>query len=274
MQTNRSPLHFSVSDQPLTTLFHQDEALLTQEKGGTVRSWQLGNSGYEKGSIINNQHCGFCRMECVPEENILISPKDTNKIVIYDLDNLETLHATLDPSDLPEAPTLGQIMCFKYINLSSNPYLLACYESGDFLTWDLRSSKVIDHKKYEECPMAVDYDASSNRGIYGGPSEMLGVFSYAKNSSQLMRTSEISVKNPGINCVNIRRDQKVFSTGGWDGRIRIFSWKSLRLLAVLTEHKAAVTDISYSNEKVSMWNASIMATAGLDSQISLWDLYN
>lgn len=92
---------------------------------------------------------------------------------------------------------------------------------------------------------------------------------------QLRRAADICIKNPGINCIRIRSDQKVFATGGWDGRIRIFSWKSLRPLAVLTEHKTGgIMDIAYSNSKISMWNAPIMAAAGMDGQISLWDLYN
>lgn len=92
---------------------------------------------------------------------------------------------------------------------------------------------------------------------------------------QLQRGSELSIKNPGVNCVRIRSDQKVFASGGWDGRIRIFSWKSLRPLAVLTQHKqGGVMDLVYSNQPVSMWHANIMAAAGMDSQISLWDLYN
>jgi len=67
----------------------------------------------------------------------------------------------------------------------------------------------------------------------------------------------------------------VFASGGWDGRIRIFSWKSLRPLAVLTQHKnGGVMDLAYSSQQVAMWRAPIMAAAGMDSQISLWDLYN
>ena len=92
---------------------------------------------------------------------------------------------------------------------------------------------------------------------------------------QLQRSGDISIKNAGINCIRIRADQKVFATGGWDSRIRIFSWKSLRPLAVLTEHKTGgIMDIAYSNGKVAMWKAPIMAAAGMDGQISLWDLYN
>lgn len=105
--------------------------------------------------------------------------------------------------------------------------------------------------------------------------EKLTTFSYQRQSMQLQRGSDVCIKNPGVNIVRIRADQKVFASGGWDGRIRIFSWKSLRPLAVLTQHKqGGVMDLAYSTQPVSMWRAPIMAAAGMDAQISLWDLYN
>lgn len=275
LQTNRSPLHFSVgSADSITSVFHKDEELYTQQKGGTIKSWKLTNSGYKLNTSLCTTHTGFCRFEYVSKENILISPQDENTIIGLDENDLNCSRITLSPAAVGIDTNLGQIMCFKFIDLLGQGYLLACYESGDFLTWDLRTGKVIDQKQFEECPMAVDYDPITNRGIYGGPSDQLGVFGYSRNTAEIMKRGVIALKNPGINCISIRRDQKVFSAGGWDGRIRIFSWKSLRPLAVLTDHKAAVTDISYSNDKVTLWKAPIMAASGLDGQISLWDLYN
>lgn len=274
-QTNRSPLHFSLgSTVPVTSVYHQEEALLTQQKGGILQAWQLSNSGYQLGASINTEHVGFCRIECVTDEQLIISPKAENAIIIVDHEDLQNVHASLVPAEAGISTPLGQLMCFKYIDLGGQGYILAGYESGDFLTWDLRTSKVIDQKRFEECPMAMDYDSVTNRGVFGGPSDQLGVFTYSRQTTELQRGTDIALKNAGINSVSIRKDQKVFSTGGWDGRVRIFSWKSMRPLAVLTEHKTAVTDISYSSDKVSLWKAPIMAVSGLDGQISLWDLYN
>lgn len=122
--------------------------------------------------------------------------------------------------------------------------------------------------------MTVDYDPATNRGLYGGPSDKLGVFGYQRNTMEIVKKSDILLKNPGVNTVKIREDRKVFSVGGWDGRIRIYSWSSLRPLAVLSEHKAAVADIAHSMGRVSLWNSPIMGVAGQDGHISLWDLYN
>lgn len=85
----------------------------------------------------------------------------------------------------------------------------------------------------------------------------------------------VTIKNEGIAVVASRPDSKVFTTGGWDGRLRIFSWKSLRPLAVLDQHRGGIYDIAYSGGKVESYSSKcLMAAAGKDGVISLWDLYN
>lgn len=254
---------------------------MTQQKGGIITSWSLTGSGFVETSKLDTQHTGFCRFACStdPDNPLVISAKDDNKIILLNANDLQiqqtlSITANNNNSKTTESSSLGHLFCLQIIMVNGHMYLLGGYESGDFLTWDLRCGKVINSVKFDECPMAIDYELHTNRGIYGGPSDKLGIISYDRNTMQLKKIGEIPLKNAGVNCINIRGDHKVFSTGGWDGRIRIFSWKSLRPLAVLTDHKAAIMDISYSTDKVTLWKAPIMAAGGLDGQISLWDLYN
>lgn len=65
------------------------------------------------------------------------------------------------------------------------------------------------------------------------------------------------------------------AVGGWDSRVRIFSWKNLKPLAVLNQHKDTVQDINYSIQGIKGYdNKCIMATAAKDGYIALWDIYN
>lgn len=276
-QTNRTPLHFTAGTAPINCVYHKDSFLLTQQKGGIITSWSLIGSGFVESAKLDTQHTGFCRFVCSndPDNHTVITAKDDNTIILLNGHNLQVQQTLCSSSAAAAtASSLGNLFCLQIIMVSGQMYLLGGYESGDFLTWDLRCGKVINSEKFDECPMAIDYELMTNRGIYGGPSDKLGIISYDRNTMQLKKLGEIPLKNAGVNCINIRKDQKVFSAGGWDGRIRIFSWKSLRPLAVLTDHKAAIMDISYSSDKVSLWKAPIMAAGGLDGQISLWDLYN
>lgn len=224
---------------------------------------------------------GFCRFQCIPEHNLLLSPSEENDIVIYNLNDL-TVQNTLslgaiqqtNDSIVNNTSAMGSLMCMKLVRFSEQSYVLAGYESGTFLTWDLRTNSVINNAKFEECPMAFDFCSETNRGIYGNASDKLGIFGYIRNEMKLINRGDIPIKNSGINCIKIRKDQKVFCSGGWDGRIRVFSWKSLRPLTVLTDHKGAISDIDYTNGKVDLWKSPIMATSAADGQVSLWNLYN
>ncbi|XP_053962768.1 guanine nucleotide-binding protein subunit beta-like protein 1 [Anastrepha ludens] len=283
LQTNRSSLHFEVGQQPITSLHHTDDMLITQEKGGTVTLWSMSNSGYVRERTIEGNFAAFCRTTLYTPpagttEPLLFYPCDENSIgIVHVNDDTTAPPQMLVPND-PQLPKLGSVSCLKPFECASQLFLLAGYESGHFLTWDLSSGVIVDLLQLDAEPMAVDYDPQTNRGIVGGPSEKLTAITYQRQSMRLQRANDITLKNSGINCIRIRDDQKVFSTGGWDGRVRIFSWKSLRPLAVLTEHKTAsgggIMDIAYSEGKVSMWKAPIMAAAGTDGQVSLWDLYN
>ncbi|XP_065369315.1 guanine nucleotide-binding protein subunit beta-like protein 1 [Calliphora vicina] len=279
LQTNRSLLHFSIGKEPITTLHHTEEMLISQEKGGAVTLWTINNSGYKRHFTINANYVGYCRTALhsntnAEDDHLLFYPCEENSIGVLHINDVENPSQILVPDDA-QLPKLGTLTCFKPFECASQLFVLAGYESGHFLTWDLSTGMVVDVLQLEADPMALDYDPLTNRGIIGGPSDKLTAISYQRQSMQLQRSTDISLKNSGINCVRIRSDQKVFASGGWDGRVRVFSWKSLRPLAVLTEHKTgAIMDIVYSSGPVAMWKAPIMAVAGMDSQISLWNLYN
>ncbi|XP_037952630.1 guanine nucleotide-binding protein subunit beta-like protein 1 [Teleopsis dalmanni] len=279
LQTNRSSLNFDIGNEPITTLHHTTDMLISQEKGGTVTLWSMSNTGYIRQRTINGNYFGFCRTALYNNTNgvgdeLLFYPCDENSIGVLHINDAEAPSQLLVPDD-PQLPKIGTVYCIKPFECASQVFLLAGYESGHFLTWDLSSGVIVDMLQLEPEPMGLDYDPITNRGIVGGASDKLSSISYQRKSMQLQHGSDINIKNAGINCVRIRADQKVFATGGWDGRVRIFSWKSLRPLAVLTEHKTGgIMDIAYSEAKVPMWNAPIMAAAGMDGQITLWDLYN
>lgn len=236
------------------------------------------NSGYVLDTTDNMNHMGFCRFAADGTEHMFY-PKDDNHIYMTKMQSTDNQCATiLDAKqamdERKELTQLGHLMCMKPFRFSDQLYVLAGYESGAFLTWDLRKCAVINVATFAECPIAFDFCADTNRGIFGNASDKLGIIGYQRNEMKLIGRGDIAIKNAGINCVRIRKDQKVFCAGGVDGRVRIFSWKSLRPLAVLTEHRSAVNDIVYSNDKVDLWKSQIMATVENDGQISLWNLYN
>ncbi|XP_038214096.1 guanine nucleotide-binding protein subunit beta-like protein 1 [Zerene cesonia] len=271
LQTNRVQQKIQVGQAPILHLLHTDDQLITQEKGGKYKIFNLTNTGYKEAYNIDIDYPGFCRFEANTKLKVLYVPDMESKIYIYNFTGEKI--GCLQPET--QDPKLGDPMCMKYIELASDKaHLLVGYEAGWLLLWDLNTSQCIGKLQTKECPMSVDFYMEQQRGIIGNASNVIQVFSIGRKDLSLAHGTDITIKNPGINKVQSRSDGKVFVSGGWDGHIRIFSWFSLRPLVVLTEHKRAIQDVTYSNQKVSMWNADIMAAGGLDGVITLWDLYN
>lgn len=220
----------------------------------------------------------YCRMDACEKRNLVIVPRNDSQVQLLDGGTLES-HALLAPFDEHGQP-FGTVMAVKLVEISEEGvFVLGAYESGVVCLWDLSTGKLLHSAKLvtgEESPLTLDYDVVANRGVIGTTAEQIVVFSIDRRSCQLLdKKTDIAIKNRGVNRIRVRpHDQKVFASAGWDGRVRVFSWRSLRPLAVLTEHKRNVLDLVYSPGVVSMWKAPIMATAGEDSSIALWDLYN
>ncbi|XP_050677932.1 guanine nucleotide-binding protein subunit beta-like protein 1 isoform X2 [Leptidea sinapis] len=269
--TNRVQQKIRVGQAPILHLIHTNDQMITQEKGGKIKIFDLTNSGYEEHCLIDIDYNGFCRFEANTKLKTLYVPDRESTISVYNFSG-ESI-GSLKPES-PE-PKLGDPMCMRFVEFPSNkPCLLAGYEAGWLLLWDLTTSQCIGKLQTKECPMSVDFHIEQQRGIIGNASDVLQVFSIGRKDLNLAHGTDITIKNPGINKIQTRSDGKVFVSGGWDGHIRIFSWFSLRPLVVLTEHNRAIQDVVYSEQKVSMWNANIMAAGGLDGAITLWDLYN
>jgi len=270
LQTNRSAFHMTIGTNPVISIHHTDDLLTSMEKGGTIKLRQLTNSGYKMVTEVDCEHQGFCRFDCIEEDHLIIAPKQENTISIIALDTLKETQTLIDSE---QSQTLGVISCLKYLKLSEQPYVLAGYESGTLLLWDLRASKIIASLSLNEFLTSIDYDLVTHRGIAGSTSDKVEIFSINSKCFTISKKAEVPIKNPGVHCAKIRKDLKVFSTAGCDGRIRVFSWKSLRPLAVLTEHVGDLMDIAFSDGKVSFWKSNIMAAAGSDGKITLWDIY-
>ncbi|XP_041979730.1 guanine nucleotide-binding protein subunit beta-like protein 1 [Aricia agestis] len=270
LQTNRVQQKIKVGQAPILHLIHTTNEMITQEKGGIYKIFTLTNTGYKEAFVIETDYPGFCRFEANTKLETLYVPDKESKINIYNFS--AELVGCLEPEN--GTVKLGDPMCMKFLEFPDKPSLLVGYESGWLMLWDLNTSHCISKLQTKECPMSVDFHFEKQWGVLGNASDVIQVFSISKKDLSLAHKTDVTIKNAGINKINSRSDGKVFTTGGWDGHIRIFSWFSLRPLVVLTEHRQAIQDVAYSPQKVTFWNANIMAAGGLDGAITLWDLYN
>lgn len=259
-------------------MHHFTDTLLTQDKYSNVKLWRITNTGYVLDQQLSTNNSSYCRFDVCEDRQLVVVPKDQSSVEVVDTETLKS-QVVLSPLEEQGLPC-GTVMAVKIIEISEGAvFILGAYESGLVCLWQLSSGKLLHSLKLvsgEDSPLTIDYDVVANRGLIGTTSDQIVVFAIDRCSWQLMnKKTDIAIKNRGVNRIRIRpHDQKVFASAGWDGRVRVFSWKSLRPLAVLTEHKRNVLDLAYSPGSVAMWKAPIMATAGEDGSIAIWDLYN
>ena len=113
--------------------------------------------------------------------------------------------------------------------------------------------------------MCMDYCVNQNKGISGSVNSTLKSWTI-DDQSQITVLKDIEVINDGFNCIKVRPDDKLFVTGGWDSRARVFSMKKLSPLAVLTYHRESVQCVNFSSQ-------NILAVGSKDGGISMWNIY-
>lgn len=263
-QTNRLQ-HKQSMGESIQTVHSIDTNIITQEKSGLVKLWTIENSSYQ---LSKTYTCtgGYCKSILFDE--CLMVPQENSTIDVIDIKQMAQVSKLT-----PHKPKLGQLMCLQKVELGAKTYILGGYETGDIILWEYETSRVCGHLKLREYITSLTYDPVSCRGICGNASNTLQIFTIDGDFNIRLKC-EISITNDGCNIVKLRDDRKIFVSGGWDGSLRLFSWKSLRLLVVLHEHKGGVTDVQFSPNLVRYWGANVMAAAGADGMISLWNLYN
>lgn len=241
-----------------------DQSIVTQEKSGILKVWNVSESQYEN---VCSYECygGYCK-SLILNENLVV-PQSIGKLDIIDI-NMKKI-STLDPID----DRLGNCMCLEKATINGVTHVLAGYETGDIILYDLKTNKSCSKIKLRECVTSISYDPLTNRGIVGNSSNMLQLFTIDKTLNMVLKC-EINITNEGCSIVKIRQDRKIFVSGCWDGKLRLFSWKSLRLLVLLNEHRKSISDVQFSPNIVNYWKSNIMAVSSGDGSVSLWNLYN
>ncbi|XP_023011625.1 guanine nucleotide-binding protein subunit beta-like protein 1 [Leptinotarsa decemlineata] len=240
--------------------------IITQDKAGFVNLWSVRGSKYE---ITDSRDCsgGYCKS--ILFEGSLIIAKEDGCIEILQVYNLQKVKELK-----PNKEGLGHIMILDQVLLDNKVIIIAGYETGHLVIWNMETSECYGFLKVQEHLLSLTFDPETRRGICGNTSETLQVFSI-NNDYKMELKAEVSMTNDGCNVLKLRRpESKIMLAGCSDGKIRVYSWRTLRVLAALSGHNGPVTDIQCSPCKVNFWKAKIFAASGADGVISLWNVYN
>lgn len=212
--------------------------------------------------VYQNENFTFCQFDIY--ENRIYLP--SNKASIIDCIDLNTFNSPIlssTPKNQSAQEQRGMLMNLKVIKDLNK--LLVGYENGELVIFDLKTLNEIENIQIFNGQPIMCFDFNDKFGFAGSAENELISFRY--ENSLLTKSEPIKLVNPGLNCIRIRRnDSKIFATGGWDSRIRVYSVKKQKFLACLDFHKEAINSIDFSID-------NCMAVGSNDGIISFWNLY-
>ncbi|KAM9194965.1 guanine nucleotide-binding protein subunit beta-like protein 1 isoform 2-T2 [Dugong dugon] len=252
----------------LQTLPHGHQ-LLSQGRDLRLCLWDLAEGRNAVVDSVRLESVGFCRSTVLaraqPRWMVAMPGRGSDEVEILEMPS-KTSVCTLKP-EADAKP--GMPMClelWQQANSSPRPRLLAGYEDGSVALWDVSERKVCSRITcHTEPVMGLDFDSQKARGVSGSAEKVLAVWSLDEQQSlKVCRTHELT--NPGIADVTIRPDRKLLATAGWDHRVRIFHWRTMKPLAVLDFHTATVHCVAFADD-------GLLAAGSGDRRISIWSLY-
>ncbi|KAM9055306.1 guanine nucleotide-binding protein subunit beta-like protein 1 isoform 1-T3 [Megaptera novaeangliae] len=246
----------------------QGPQLLSQGRDLKLCVWDLAEGRNAVVDSVLLENVGFCRGSVLPgglQRWMLAVPgRGSDEVQI-----LEMPSKTSVCSLKPEAQARpGMPMCLQLWQADSSPrpLLLAGYEDGSVALWDVSSRKVCSRVAcHTEPVMGLDFDSQEARGISGSAEKTLAVWSLDEQQALQVRGTHV-LTNPGIADVKIRPDRRILATAGWDHRVRVFHWRTMKPLAVLAFHTATVHCVAFAAD-------GLLATGSGDQRISVWSLY-
>eukprot|EP00752_Nemacystus_decipiens_P003045 g2822.t1 len=204
------------------------------------------------------------------QENTLLAPcREQHSISLWDLRKAKPAFI-FAPKD---ADRKGMVMCVRLLGESSScasPFAVTGHDSGHLCVYDLRATSaepLLESRLHTAPLLCVDVGSSCEQGVSGSADESVKVFRISARKASCEAVKTFSLEHPGTSCVEIRRDQKLFVSGGWDHRVRAFSWKSPRPLAVLRSHEKNVHVVAYSPR------VGGLASGSGDSRVAVWELF-
>ncbi|KAK6531507.1 ASTRA complex subunit [Arthrobotrys megalospora] len=250
------------------------------------------------------------------------SSKDPNTIDIYHLPSQTRVHATVGQHLNFKT---GMPMALRLFNINSQLTLLAGYESGHAIVFTLDPKTNIWNTAYSSKPhsqpvLSLDYhphlEPSAPWTFYTSSADSI----IAKHEIQPNATpansndddpsqpsQTINTRHAGQQGLSLRSDGRIFATAGWDSRIRVYTSKNMKEVAVLKWHRegcyavafarifdgrdeprAGGGDGAYSDEVAQASDtittvsqqreertrhAHVLAAGSKDGRVSLWEIF-
>ncbi|CDH58100.1 guanine nucleotide-binding protein subunit beta-like protein 1 [Lichtheimia corymbifera JMRC:FSU:9682] len=280
MRSRRVMLEWQAHEKDCTHIVVYDNGsrLISQGRDNMIHVWGLlldvdGSSSKELLQSIPYVSLNFCRLSlCKHQGDTLVALPfrgDTTSIDVYCLEKDRWIYHGVGEEEKEQRRLCMAVQLF---SRGSNVYCLAGYEDGSVCLWQMDQKRLLwDVKEHSEPILDLAVDMDHQHGISTSAGRELVKYALFGDPEAPVVNKTLAKKS-GLNTVAIRHDNKIVATGGLDGRIRVFSFKSLKPLAVLSYHRESIYSIGFAekvDDSVDHW----LIGASKDTRISMWSLY-
>lgn len=204
----------------------------------------------------------------------------------------------------PKDTNTGMVMTIGLFYNANELTVTAGYESGHVVVWQQdRLSKVwqikYTNKSHTQPVLSLDIMPDGEHFFTSSADALIIRHPLLDRNSA--KPKILQSKHAGQQSLTVRSDRRIFGTAGWDGRMRVYSPKSMKELAVLKWHKEgcyamsfalvedSVTDLATgleNNSSVARRESTVaeqriekaksthwLAAGSKDGKVSLWDVY-
>lgn len=254
-----------------------------------------------------------------PVPQLIASPNglDSGAVDIFQLPSERRVSQLESDKDSPT----GMVMALSLFrdHSSSRLVLVSGHEDGRVMVHSNSENldghspwqKIATSKPHSQPVLSLDISPSREHFITSGADATIAKFALKLSGTTAVLQPEKSVntKHAGQQGLSLRSDSKILATAGWDGRVRVYSTKTLKELAVLKWHTMGCYATSFADidpddhshaspatepssgegtDLVSRFTAldlikrqraekarltHWLAAGGKDGKISLWDIY-
>lgn len=271
LKINRVVYEFQQLDKKMILWLHYfRRRILSQIREGGIKIWSYTGDEWIVTGAVPVGEIGFCSSALISTYSstyIIIPGPQTSCVSTVNFDTCETT-AVLEPEISP-----GMCMCINSFMLNGRLYVFCGYENGSIILWDCVNGSTTSRLSYHSEPvMCLDFDQNhKHSGISGSTDDHLLVWKLDDKFNLLVK-KKIKLTNPGVASTCIRPDGKIVIVGCWDSSVHVFSWKTLKPLAVLQFHSGTINCLNFSPISVCK-HKNVFAAGSKDQNISLWYLY-
>lgn len=249
----------------------------------------------------SDQTAASGRGDLPPPKSILLAVPglQDGHVNVTALPSQERVATIVGPKDV----NTGMVMALRLHYHQDELLIIVGYESGFACIWkkNPKTQKwqtTYTNKTHSQPILSLDIAASLGYFYTSSADAVVARHPLLESSADAKLQQS---KHAGQQSLTVRSDEKIFATAGWDGRVRVYSTKTLKELAVLKWHKegcyalafadidqgaaedSAVTDeneaivkraLTVSEQRTAKARSTHWLAAGSkDGKVSLWDIY-